>query len=130
MAICFGYFAKIVDVETALLFGKLEEKIYRECPRGMCDVGKDDSFILNKGIYGLVHAARQHYRKAVKILKNLGFIGGNVDPCLYIKKSAKDIVYIALYIDDNLMVGNVKAIDDAMIALKNNGLVLKVVEGL
>ena len=41
----------------------------------------------------------------------------------------KGIVYVALYIDNNLMIGDKTAIIDAM-ALKNKGLVLKVVEGL
>ena len=50
----------------------------------------------------------------VKILKKLGFIEGNVVPCLYIKKSVKSVVYIVLYVDDNLMVGNMVAMDDAI----------------
>ena len=44
--------------------------------------------------------------------------------------SAKGIVYIALYVDDNLMVRNIAAIDYAIEALKSNGLVLKIMEGL
>ena len=46
------------------------------------------------------------------------------------QKSAKAIVYIALYIDDNLMAGNTEAIDDAITVLKKKGLVLKAVEVL
>ena len=76
-----------------------------------------------------VQAAKQYYEKAIKILKNSGFIGGNIDPCLFVKKSAKDIVRRALYVDDNLMV-DVKVIDDAILALENNGLLLKVMEEL
>ena len=37
------------------------------------------------------------------------------------KKSAKGIVYIALYIDDNLMIGDMAAMDDAIEALKIKG---------
>ena len=55
---------------------------------------------------------------------------GSIDPCLYVKKSMKDIVYIALYVDNNLMVGNIATIDDAIKALKSKGLVLKIIEGL
>ena len=33
-----------------------------------------------------------------------------------------------LYQDDNLMVGNVEAVDEVITALKENGLVLKIVE--
>ena len=78
----------------------------------------EKSIILNKCIYGLGQVARQYYKKAIEILKNLGFIGGNIHPCLYVKTSLKGIVYIALYLDDNLMVGNVKVIDNAISALK------------
>ena len=66
----------------------------------------------------------------MKILKNLGFVGGNVVPCLYVKKSAKCVVYIALYVDDNLMISDLAAIVEAILALKRNGLVLKIMEGL
>ena len=40
------------------------------------------------------------------------------------------IIYIALYLDDTLVTGNVKAIDNAITALNKNGLVLNIVEGL
>ena len=103
--------------------GDLKEESYVECPQGMSNVGKDDCMILNKCIYGIVQAARQYYKEAIKILKNSQFIRGNVNLC-------KGVVYRALYIDYNLMVGEMAAIDDAIAALKSSGLVLKVMEGL
>ena len=93
-------------------------------------VKEDDYIILKKCTYRLVHATEQYYKKAVEILKNSGFIEDNVDPCLYVKKSAKAIVYVALYVDNNLMVGNVEAIDDAIAAHKENRLICKIMEGL
>ena len=39
-------------------------------------------------------------------------------------------MYVAWYIDDNLIVGDIEAIDGAISAIKNNKLVLKVVKGL
>ena len=65
----------------------------------MSDLGKDDCVILNKYIYSLFQAAL-HYFEAVEILKNLGFVR-NVDPFLYVKKSANGPVYVALYANDN-----------------------------
>ena len=59
----------------------------------MLNMQKDD-VILNKCIYGLIQAVRQYYEKA-KILKNLGFVGGNVNPCLCIKNIVKGIVVVA-----------------------------------
>ena len=96
MVLHFGYLAKIISVETASLYGNLEEEIYMECPQGMSDMGRDECIILNKCIYGFVQAARQHYKKAVKFLENLGLVGGNVNPCLHVKKNAKCVVYIVL----------------------------------
>ena len=46
------------------------------------------------------------------------------------RKSAKGKVYVALYINDNLIIRNVATIDNMIETLKNKGLVLKIVEGL
>ena len=121
MVLHFGSLAKIIDEETIFLYGDLEEEIYMECPQSMSNIKNDDCIISNKCIYGLVQAARQYYKKVIQILKNLGFVRGNIYPCLYVKKN---VVYVALYVDHNLMIGNVATIDDAIEALKNNGLVL------
>ena len=43
-----------MDVETAFLYGDLDEKIYMECPEGMAGVTNEDVLLLNKCIYGLV----------------------------------------------------------------------------
>ena len=41
-----------------------------------------------------------------------------------------DIICIALYIDDNLMMGDAEAIDEVIVILKETGLVSKVMEEL
>ena len=96
----------------------------------MPNVVKNDCIILNKYIHGLVHAARQYYKKAVKILKKSYFVGGNVNPCLNVKKIEKGITYVSLYVDGTLTTRNIEAINEAIKAPKENGLVLKVMEGL
>ena len=97
-----------------------------EWPQGIFDISKDYCFILNKCIYDLVQADK----KDIKVLKKLGFMRGNNNPCLYIKKSAMDRMHAALCVDDNLLEGNIKAIDDMIVAFKENWLVLKIVEWL
>ena len=42
----------------------------------------------------------------------------------------KGLVYVVLYVDDNLLISNIAAINDAIVALKSNELVLKIMEGL
>ena len=63
-------------------------------------------------------------------MKSSGFVGGSINPCLYVEKSRKGLVHIASYLDDNLMIVVIAAIDDAIEELKHKGLVLKIVEGL
>ena len=82
MVINFRYSAKIVDVKTAFLYSIIKEEIYVECLKGIENVGKDDCVILIKCIYCLVQAERKCYKKAIKILKISGFVGGSDDPCL------------------------------------------------
>ena len=41
----------------------------------------------------------------------IGLTEGNVDPCFYMKHSKKERAHVALYVDDNLMVGNPETID-------------------
>ena len=46
------------------------------------------------------------------MLKKSRCTSGNVNPCLCVKKSEKRIVYIAVYVDDILMVGHIEAIGE------------------
>ena len=88
----------------------------------MSDERRDDFIIFNKCIYGIFQAVRQCYKKSV-------FVGGNIHTYLYVKKSKNEIVYVAWYVDDYLIIGAIEAINKALTDLKK-GLVLKVVEGL
>ena len=124
--IYFGLTGKIVDVETAFLYGDLEEEIYMECPPGMMGITSAQVLLLLKCIYGLVQAARQYHKKFVTILKSIGFTGGDVDPCLFVRKTKEGICFVGIYVDDNLLIGNSKAIDRTIVELKEKGLVLKI----
>ena len=60
---------RIIDMETAFLYGELEDKIYMETPVGYVEcnyeIEEDEVFILDKGIYGLVQAAWQYWKKFI-----------------------------------------------------------------
>ena len=73
-------------------------------------VVKDNCIMFNKCIYSLVQAAWQSYKKAVKILKKLGFMGGIVNQCIYVKMIEKVLVFIVLFIDNNLVLADVEVI--------------------
>ena len=97
-----------------------------ECPPGMKDVKSENILALQKCIYGLVQATMQCHKKKVSILKSIGFTGGDMDPCLLVRKNKYGTCFIGIYVDGNLMIGHLSAIFAAIKDLKQHGLVLKV----
>ena len=114
--------SRIIDVETAFLFGDLDEEVYMTCKEVH---EEDEALFLLHAIYGLVQASRQFWIKYVKILKKIGFEGGYPDPCLYSRRDENGVVFLAVWVDDSLLVGDRKAIDKAIQDLKNEGFTLK-----
>ena len=66
----------------------------------------------------------------VELLRKIGFTGGDSDPCLFVRKNKFGICYIAIYVDDNLMVGHEAAINETIRQIEQEGLVLKVEDNL
>ena len=121
--------SKIIDVETAFLHGNLDEEIYMNCPEGMPHE-LDECLLLQKTIYGLVQSARQYYKVFVQALKEIGFEGGFPDPCLWMRKSTKGIVILAIYVDDSYCCGHPEAIDEVIKLIKKKGFTVKVEDTL
>ena len=122
--------AKIVDVETAFLYGDLKEEILMDYHPGIFDSKPDKALLLGRCIYGIVQAARQYHKKMMEILHRICFVGGIIYQCLFVRKSLAGIVYVALYVDDNLMIGHPKAIDEVISLLRKNNLVLNIQDNL
>jgi len=114
--------AVLLDVETAFLYGKLEEEIYMEIPTGYKEVytnlGNDKILILKMAMYGLVQAARQWFKRLSDVLITLGFNPCESDPCLMYRIDEEGLCIILMYVDDNLIVGSRKAIDKATNEIK------------
>jgi len=121
----FNYDAKIVDVETAFLHGELEEDIYMEAPEG-AGLGRDECVQLKKAIYGLVQASRQYWKHFVKALRDIGFQGGVADPCMMVRRDKDGVCFAAIWVDDTLLVGDMKAINKTIADLEGKGFTLKV----
>ncbi|KAL7566018.1 hypothetical protein ACA910_011037 [Epithemia clementina (nom. ined.)] len=107
----------IVDVETAFLYGNLEEEIYMNIPQGFLEVeGTEENpnicCRLLKSIYGLVQAARQWWKRCVDQLKKWGFELSKADPCLLCRKDEKGTCIVIMYVDDILVVGDRLALED------------------
>ena len=101
----------VMDVETAFLYGDIEEEIFMKSPIGMeqIDPGSspEDCYQLKKGIYGLCQAARQFWKKFVDTIKKepFGFTVSPADPCMLFKEINLGICIITMYVDDTLVIG-------------------------
>jgi Reverse transcriptase (RNA-dependent DNA polymerase) len=101
------------DIETAFLYGELEEELWMEIPEGypkyLLEIHnkvidpKTHCLLLTKAIYGLVQAARQWWKKFKEVLLGLGYKASRADPCLFIKQDPNDDQrrsYLIIYVDD------------------------------
>jgi hypothetical protein len=94
--------ASIVDVETAILHGNLQEEIYMNVPKVMSQ--DDNTFLLlKKTIYGLIQSAREFYNKLLYTLKSMGFTESKSDPCLLSRWINGKVIIIGIYVDDCIL---------------------------
>jgi hypothetical protein len=134
------------DVETAFLYGELEEKLYMDLPDGYIDflselikngktkeipiTIKDDVHTLSKAthcvellkaIYGLVQAARQWWKKFKEVLLSIGYKSSLADPCLFIKDNNNNQKsFIVIYVDDGGIFSNDKNIKEVIDGLSKH----------
>ena len=100
-----------MDVETAFLYGDIEEETFIKSPVGMeeIDAGSspEDCYQLKKGIYGLCQAARQFWKTFVETIKKepFGFTVSPADPCMLFKENNLGICIIIMYVDDMVKIG-------------------------
>ncbi|KAE8978761.1 Retrovirus-related Pol polyprotein from transposon TNT 1-94 [Phytophthora fragariae] len=105
------------DVDTAFLYGKLEEEIYMELSEGLRELldlaeaeGEDDVVcMLLQILYGLKQASLVWNETIDKHLKSMGFEPADADPCVYTKGEGDDECIVGLYVDDMLIASRQKA---------------------
>ncbi|WVZ51632.1 hypothetical protein U9M48_002756 [Paspalum notatum var. saurae] len=89
-----------MDVKTAFLNGNLSEDVYMTQPEGVVDpqnAGKVCKLL--KSIYGLKQASRSWNLCFDEVVKGFGFIKN-------LKISGSALVFLVLYVDDILLIGN------------------------
>ena len=97
---------KQLDVETAFLYRNLTENIYMELPKGLTkDKELSSNFIwkLKRSLYGLKISPKKWNDKFTESMKRIFFTTNEIDPCTFIKRTAKGIIIVLLYVDDILM---------------------------
>eukprot|EP00253_Pinus_taeda_P033126 PITA_33126 len=100
-----------MDVKTTFLHGDLEEEIYMKQPEGFAVKGKKELVCkLKKSLYGLKQSPRMWYQKFDMFIRGLGFTRSKADHCVYFKLIGDCVIYLVLYVDDMLLVGNDKEI--------------------
>ncbi|GJT67866.1 retrotransposon protein, putative, ty1-copia subclass [Tanacetum coccineum] len=90
-----------------LWFPLRDEDIYMEQPEGYVDPKFPNGVCkLQRAIYGLKQASRQWNKRFDEEIKRFGFIQNRDEPCVYRKASGSDVVFLILYVDDILIMGN------------------------
>ena len=108
----------VMDVETAFLYGEIDEAIFVKSPVGMEEIdpgsSSEDCYQLLKGIYDLCQAARQFWKKFVNTAKRepFGFQVSPADTCMLFKENELGVCIIIMYVDDMLVIGRKEQIQD------------------
>ena len=105
------------DVKTAFLNGNLQEDIFMQQPKGYIKEGKNKVYKLQRSLYGLKQSSRCWNEKFVRFLEDFNFRSTESDKCVFVGNIFNSTVYLALYVDDGLVISkNVNAINKVIIA--------------
>ena len=102
----FGWTLDQLDVVTAFFYGEMKEKAFCAIPEGVDVDDSFDCFELVKAIYGLEQASRVWNETFDEFVCSVGFQVSDFDPCLYLKVSSGQCVFLLVYVDDVLVTGS------------------------
>lgn len=91
------------DVSTAYLNSDLNETLYMRVPDGLNIDNKNFALKLKKAIYGLKQSGRCWNQRFDKFIKGLNLVQSSADKCIYTGLFKKCKIYLALYVDDGLL---------------------------
>jgi len=122
IAAYFDYEIWQMDVKTAFLNGNLDEDVYMIQPEGFVDPTNAEKICkLQKSIYGLKQASRSWNIRFDEVVKGFGFHQNVEEPCVYKKESGSAVVFLILYVDDILLIGNdIPMLESVKTSLKNS----------
>ncbi|KAM9933214.1 hypothetical protein OXX80_007164 [Metschnikowia pulcherrima] len=107
-----GMVVQQLDVSSAFLHANLDEDIFMKQPPGfhvdpVSKVeGQEYVLKLNKSLYGLKQAPLMWNETINAELLKQGFKRAVNEPCLYYKGQGSEVLVVALYVDDLLIVGS------------------------
>jgi hypothetical protein len=109
------------DVEAAFLNADIGHRQFIYVPEAMIKTGmmeeeesKGLAFELTKSMYGNVDAALRFFIKYKAILKDLGMIQCETDPCVFYRVNTQGYLelVIACHVDDSIIAGSKPVIDE------------------
>ena len=96
-----------MDVKTAFLNCYLQENIYMMQLDGFITKGQEHMECkLHKSIYGLKQASRSWNKSFDQVIKSFDFDQNEEEPCVYRKMQDDIVVFLILYVEDILLIGN------------------------
>nr|GEV00486.1 putative ribonuclease H-like domain-containing protein [Tanacetum cinerariifolium] len=88
-----GFLVYQMDVKSAFLYGRIEEKVYVTQPKGFMDPQHPKKvYKVVKALYGLHQAPRAWYATLFTFLRKHGYRRGTIDKTLFLKKNNHDII--------------------------------------
>jgi Reverse transcriptase (RNA-dependent DNA polymerase) len=117
LAISKGWLLRQLDVNNAFLHGDLNEVVYMAQPPGFVNPDFPNHVcLLKKALYGLKQAPRAWFHRLRDFLASLGFLASKSDSSLFIKRTARDAVYLLVYVDDIIITGTSPSLVDHLIS--------------
>jgi hypothetical protein len=96
-----------MDVMKTLLHGDLEEEIYMKQLEAFAMKEKKELVCkMKKFLYGLKQSPRMWYQNFDTYISGLVFSICKVDQCVYSNLVGDHFIYVVLYVDDMLLIGN------------------------
>ena len=96
-----------MDIKTSFLNRHLEECIYMMQPDGFIKKGQEHMLCkLKRSIYGLKQASKPWNTRFDQAIKSYGFDQCPDESCVYKKCDGSVVVFLVLYVDDILLIGN------------------------
>ena len=118
------WISEVMDITTAFLHGEMEEEVYMTVPEGLDLVEEgwdvnDDCVELMQTIYGTRQAARQYWKYFMAHMQQKGYKRTHADPCLLMKRDNNGTCIICVYVDDCLITGDKRAVEQAKLDIKS-----------
>lgn len=108
MAVCYDWDIESFNFNGAYLNGTLndDEETYMQEPLSYETQGEQLVKWLHKSLYGLKQVGRKWYEALSHALADLGFCTSTADPGVFLANVNKDILILAIYVDNCILTGS------------------------